>query len=391
MTSTPCTVSAARLVTPASDNHICSALLHWFAENARDLPWRHARTPYSTWVSEIMLQQTRSEVVVPYFARFMEHFPSLDALASARLEQVLKTWEGLGYYGRARRLHAAAQQVRDEHGGVFPDTYEALLELPGVGPYTAGAIASISFNRPVVAVDGNVRRVVSRLLALEGTPGERAFEAAVRETAMSLLPSSRPGSLNEALMELGATVCLPRAPHCVACPVRSMCRARATDAVNQYPTRSDRRPIPHRTMTAGVVVRSDGRILITRRRPSRLLGGMWRFPGGEHLDTADNLAEGLARALSDLQSICVEVGDKILEMNHAYTHFRITLHAYLCRPIAEEPDCAGDEPHRWIIPEELSAFPMAVTDRRIAETVGLLLAGRTLPPSESQRPRNDTS
>lgn len=343
-------------------------MLAWFAAHARDLPWRRDRTPYRVWVAEVMLQQTRVETVIPYYDRFLQRFPTVEALVEASLEEVLKVWEGLGYYARARNLHAAARRVVVEYGGQLPPAYEALRELPGMGPYIAGAVASIAFGRPVVALDGNGRRVLARLFAVEGDPRRTAVRRRLEALARSLLPSDRPGPFNEALMELGATVCLPRAPRCDRCPLAGDCRARQAGAEAQYPTRAASRPVPHYQVAAAVLLREDGRVLVARRREEDFLGGLWEFPGGKQED-GETLRECLARELREELGIGVEVGERLLTLEHAYTHFRITLHAFRCALREGEPRCLECADLRWVLPAEMDALPMSVADRRIAQAV----------------------
>lgn len=253
-------------------------LLDWFAREKRALPWRADRDPYRVWISEAMLQQTRVETVIPYFARFLARFPTLSDLAAAPLEDVLAHWSGLGYYRRARTLHAAAQAIVERHGGVFPRTREALLDLPGVGPYTAGAIASIAFDLCEPLVDGNVARVFARIFALDLEPDSKAFQTELWDRAERLVRAGdRPGEWNQALMELGATVCTPRTPSCGACPVRDLCRARADDRVDELP-RSKVRTTPIDVELLVVIVREGDRILLERRSETGRMAGMWQFP-----------------------------------------------------------------------------------------------------------------
>jgi A/G-specific adenine glycosylase len=315
-----------------------------------------------------MLQQTRVETVIPYYDRFLRRFPTLEALAAASLEDVLKVWEGLGYYARARNLYAAAQRVVAECEGRLPSTYEALRDLPGVGPYIAGAVASIAFGQPVVALDGNGRRVLARLFAVEGDPRRTAVRRRLEALAYSLLPSDRPGPFNEALMELGATICLPRVPRCDRCPLAEDCRAHRASAEEQYPTRTAFRSLPHYQVAAAVLLRGDGRVLVARRREEDFLGGLWEFPGGKQ-EGGETLQECLARELREELGIEVEVGERFLTLEHAYTHFRITLHAFRCVLRGGEPRCLECADLRWVLPAEMEALPMSVADRRIAQAV----------------------
>ena len=357
---------------------IAERLLAWFAEHARDLPWRRDRTPYRVWVAEVMLQQTRVETVLAYYDHFLRRFPTLEALAEASLEEVLRVWEGLGYYARARNLHAAARRVVEEYGGQLPSTFEALRGLPGMGDYTAGAVASIAFGQPVVALDGNGRRVLARLFAVEGDPRRAAVRRRLEAYARSLLPSDRPGLFNEALMELGATVCVPRSPRCDRCPLAEDCRAHRIGAEERFPERSPARPVPHHQVAAAVLLRGDGRVLVARRREEDFLGGLWEFPGGKQED-GETLQECLARELKEELDIEVEVGERLLTLEHAYTHFRITLHAFRCALREGEPRCLECADLRWVLPADLEALPMSVADRRIARAVQMWTDEGVLP------------
>jgi A/G-specific adenine glycosylase len=267
-------------------------LLAFFDASARDLPWRRRqREPYAIWISEIMAQQTRIDTVLPYFERWIERFPDVDTLADAPIDDVLKQWEGLGYYSRARNLHAAARVLRERHAGAIPDSYDALRALPGVGDYTAGAVASIAFGVPEPAVDGNVRRVLSRLLDEPAPSASR-----LRAVAAALVPADRPGDFNQALMELGARVCTPRSPRCTACPVAQHCAARAAGTQEDRPARRPKQAIPRYDVATVVLRNSDGRVLLVRRPPHGLLAGMWSFPGVEVAGEADAADAAVALA-----------------------------------------------------------------------------------------------
>lgn len=349
-------------------------LLAWFERHARDLPWRRRRTPYRVWLAEIMLQQTQVETVIPYYERFLARFPTVESLARAPLADVLKLWEGLGYYARARNLHAAAWQIVDGYGGQIPDTFEALLELPGVGLYTAGAVASIAFGRAVLAVDGNVRRVLSRAFEVREDVTRSATQRQLRELAADLLPRERPGLFNEALMELGAVVCTPRNPRCDECPLNEYCRARALDVVDALPVKRKRAPTPHYQVAAAVTTRADGRVLLAQRNTDDMLGGMWEFPGGKRED-GETLPECLVREMREELDVTVEVGERLTVVEHAYTHFRMTLHAFRCRLLDGEPRCLDCADFRWALPAEMAEFPMSVADRKVMQT---LIAGSGL-------------
>jgi A/G-specific adenine glycosylase len=348
-------------------------LLEWFAMQARDLPWRRDRTPYRVWVSEVMLQQTQVEIVCDYYRRFMARFPTVEALAAASLEEVLKVWQGLGYYSRARSLHRAAQQIVARHSGELPADVTALRRLPGIGAYTAGAIASIAFGIPAPAVDGNVRRVMARMLALEA-PAPPELE----EAARVLMPEDAPGPFTEALMELGATLCRPRSPQCLLCPWHDLCKARQSGKQEAFPVPKPRRAIPHYDVTAAVIIREDSRVLMARRRQEDMLGGLWEFPGGKRQE-GETLPEALRRELLEEMGIEIAVGEQLTIVQHAYTHFRITLYAFVCRLVTGEPRCIECDDFQWATVEEIRELPMAVTDRKIAGELEKLLAQNVIP------------
>ena len=344
--------------------YLAPRLLAWYADHGRDLPWRRTRDPYRLWVAEVMLQQTQVATVIPYYERFLARFPMVEALAAASLDEVLKLWEGLGYYARARRLHAAARQVVGEFGGRLPETVDELLSLPGIGPYTAGAIASIAYGQDAPALDGNVRRVLSRVFAVEQDVMRGVGQRRLWQLAESLLPLGRAGDFNQALMDLGATVCTPRAPSCRLCPLTKNCQARHLGRQEAFPTRRPRRPLPHYDVTAGVVWNGDGRFLIAQRPLDRMLGGLWEFPGGKQ-EPGESLAGCLRRELSEELDIEVAVGAPLTVVKHAYTHFRITLHAFHCQLVIGPPrarDCAD---WRWITLDDVDRFAFAAADHQI--------------------------
>lgn len=333
-------------------------LLAHYGRARRDLPWRRSRDPYAIWISEIMLQQTRVESVIPYYKRWMARFPDVVALAAAEVDDVLHAWEGLGYYSRARNLHRAAREVRDRFAGNLPSDPTVLRTLPGIGPYTAGAIASIAFGVVTPAVDGNAKRVLARLLDL---PAPTAAE--LQRHAAALVDSDRPGDFNQALMELGATVCTPRSPRCPACPLRSWCVARARGTVLDRPERAVRRPVPHRAFAVGVVVDADGRVLVRRRPEEGLLGGLWEFPAAE-IDEADSVEQGRRLALHAAMGPGSHLAGMALDVvHHAFTHFRATYHAYLFVADGSMPETGRGG--RWLRPEGFEGLAFPVAQRKI--------------------------
>ncbi|HSJ10388.1 MAG TPA: A/G-specific adenine glycosylase [Longimicrobiales bacterium] len=306
---------------------IRAALLAFFDASGRDLPWRRTRDPYAIWISEVMAQQTRVETVIPYWERWLARFPDVAALADAPADDVLKAWEGLGYYSRARNLHSAARVVRERHNGALPGTYDALRTLPGVGDYTAGAVASIAFDAREPAVDGNVRRVLSRLLD-EPAPSP----ARLRAAAARLVPATRPGDFNQALMELGARICTPRSPKCARCPVAAHCAARAAGTQLERPAPRVRKTLPVIDVATAVLRRADGAVLLVRRPARGLLAGMWTFPGLE-LAPAD-VVEDAVRALAASHGTALSAPRHIGDVEHTFSHRR---ERYICHELAIEP------------------------------------------------------
>ncbi len=368
---------------PATDDapattRLQSALLEWFAAHQRDLPWRaEPRDPYRVWLSEIMLQQTQVATVIPYFRRWLERFPTLKDLAEAPIDDALKLWEGLGYYARARNFHRAAQIVMRDYGGRIPDTVEGLQKLPGVGRYTAGAIASLAFGRDAPVLDGNVRRVLSRLCALTDAQSPAALNR-LWQLAESLLPAGRAGPFNEALMELGATLCAPRAPDCPRCPIRSMCRASAAGNPEAYPARAVRPLLPRRFAVAAVIEDAQGRVLMAQRAHHGLLGGLWEFPGGDLQPTDSDDEASRARRLAQLVrertgiSIRVMPADFVGSVNHTFTHFRLTrrvAHVRLSEAGATPRHAAGYIAARWVPREEISQLALTRSDQKIRDLV----------------------
>ena len=340
------------------------SLLKWYRTHARQLPWRGQNDPYAIWVSEIMLQQTRVETVIPYYQRWMERFPTLHHLAEAPLQEVLAAWEGLGYYSRARNLHQAAQLIVSR-GGVIPHTANALRKLPGVGRYTAGAIASIAFGENTPALDGNIRRVLARLFNVEEPARSPVGEARLWELAEAHLPDGYAGDYNQALMDLGSMLCTPRTPNCVVCPLAKMCIAYRLGIQAQRPVRAPKPSIPHLQVAAGVLAQ-DGRYLITQRPLQGLLGGLWEFPGGKQ-EPGEALPECLARELQEELGINVKVGEPLGVYRHAYTHFRVTVHTFQCRLLDDqEPKALQVHDLAWVAPSELKTYPMGKVDRQIA-------------------------
>lgn len=342
-------------------------LLAWYGKNKRALPWRKTRNPYRIWLSEILLQQTRVEAVIPYYEKFLARFPDVYALANAPLDAVLKTWEGAGYYARARNLHRTAQIVANERDGKFPRTVEGLLELPGIGRYTASAIASIAFNVNTPVVDGNVARVLCRVYAIREDPKAGATQNKLWETATALLPKGHARDFNQALMELGATICLPKNPRCLLCPVQKDCAARQLGIQNELPVKRAKKELPHKIIAAGVIYKR-GKILIQQRLSEGLLGGLWEFPGGK-VEAGESLAECVAREVREELGIEIRVGKEILAVDHAYSHFSITLHAFRCEFVAGRVKPASAQNWKWVAPRELEHYAFPAANKKIIQAL----------------------
>lgn len=316
-----------------------------------------------------MLQQTRVETVIPYYERWMERFPTIRALAAATLQEVLVAWEGLGYYGRARNLYKSAQLVMQEYNGRLPEEARFLRKLPGIGRYTAAAIASIAFSRDEPTLDGNIRRVLARHFDVTDNARSAIGEQKLWRLTAQNLPPGQAGEYNQALMDLGATLCTPKSPKCNLCPVEGTCKSWILGIQEQRPVLFAKPGIPHHTVTAAVISRGE-MVLITRRPARGLLGGMWEFPGGKQ-KPGEDLPSCLRREIGEELGVVIEVGDQIGVYRHAYTHFRITLYAYQCILLNGEPRPIQSEEVRWVLPNELTQYPMGKIDRQIAKTLVL--------------------
>jgi A/G-specific adenine glycosylase len=314
-----------------------------------------------------MLQQTQVTTVMSYYRRFLDKFPTVDTLAAAPLAEVLKAWEGLGYYARARNLHRAAVEIVDTFGGVIPDNYAGLRRLPGFGPYTAGAVASIACGEAVPAIDGNVKRVLARLFVIDSDIARNPAARQVKEAAAALVDPAAPGDWNQALMELGATVCLPQSPTCLLCPLDDLCQGRRRGIEQELPVKPTRKALPHYDVTAAVI-RHNGQILIAQRPLDGMLGGLWEFPGGKR-EAGETLAECLRREIKEELGVEIEVGRPVATIKHSYTHFKITLHAFYCRLRQGSPRALGVADWRWVTLKEIDTFPFPRTDQKIIEAL----------------------
>jgi A/G-specific adenine glycosylase len=313
-------------------------------------------------VSEIMLQQTQVRTVIPYYQRWLAQFSTIEQLALADLQQVLKAWEGLGYYTRARNLHRAAQEIMEHYGGVFPTRLAEVLALPGIGRTTAGGILSAAFNQPVAILDGNVKRVLARLVALPVPPAKAMKQ--LWQFSETLLDQEHPREFNQALMDLGATVCTPKKPDCNSCPWTSHCQAYNLGMQCDLPMRETSSPLPHKTIGVAVIWNEQGQILIDRRRPEGLLGGLWEFPGGK-IELGETVEECIKREIQEELGIEIEVGDRLITINHAYSHFSVTLTVHHCRHLTGVPQPIESDEIRWVTLDEIDQFPFPKANSQI--------------------------
>ncbi|MBL8062788.1 MAG: A/G-specific adenine glycosylase [Anaerolineales bacterium] len=339
-------------------NRLSTKLLAWYKAQKRILPWRDHPDPYAVWVSEIMLQQTRVDTVIPYFEKWMKLFPTVKALASASEQDVLNAWEGLGYYSRARNLHKAAKIVAEKFMGELPRDLDDLRSLPGIGRYTVGAIASMAFGMNEPTLDGNLRRVFSRLFDVDEFADSPAGEKILWELAAGNLPKGQAGDYNQALMDLGATICLPKNPRCLLCPLMTLCKAREKGTQELRPVLKPKKAVPSYVHAAAVIV-ERGRVLLSQRPADGLLGGMWEFPNAR---VEGDPAKVLVKALDSATSIKVKRGEALGVVEHAYSHFRVTVHPFRC----EKVSIPKKKDLKWVKLSELEDYPMGKVDREIA-------------------------
>ncbi len=347
------------------------ALIDWYEKDHRDLPWRNTQEPYAVWLSEVMLQQTQVATVIAYYHRFLEAFPTIADLAKAPESKVLKLWEGLGYYARCRNLHQAAQHVMTHHDGIFPDTLEAVEALPGIGKSTAGAILTFSKGQKHPLLDGNVKRVLTRLYDVDENPSKASVQKRLWQYSSDLLaPASTANeayAFNQAIMELGATLCTPKTPACLLCPVGQHCEAKANGTQQERPVKTAKKPTPHYHIGAAVIWHND-LILIQQRPRNGLLGGLWEFPGGKQ-EPDETLKETVIREIHEELAIEIEVGEKLTEVKHAYSHFKITLHAYHCQYLSGEPQLLSADALTWARPDELTQYAFPKANNRVIDEI----------------------
>lgn len=370
---------------PASDSHdwpdfvvaaLRQALLDWYRREGRQLPWRNISDPYAIWISEIMLQQTQVKTVLPYYQRWLAQFPTVEALAAADLQTVLKAWEGLGYYARARNLHQAAQRIVADHGGKIPTRFDHITALPGIGRTTAGGILSSAFNLPYAILDGNVKRVLARLMALQQPPAKALNQ--LWAWSEQLLDRENPRDFNQALMDLGATLCTRRQPDCPRCPWQAHCRAYNLNVQTEIPMTETKAPIPHKHIGVAVIWNDENQILIDRRKQEGLLGGLWEFPGGK-LEANETIEDCIRREIQEELGIEIAVGDRLCTVTHAYSHFKVTLNVHHCTHLGGTPQPIECDEVRWVTLDTIGDYPFPKANIQIIDALKAYWAEQSAP------------
>ena len=340
-------------------------LLVWYDKMKRDLPWRATKDPYCIWISEVMLQQTQVKIVLPYYRRWIKTLPTVEELASAPEQKILKLWEGLGYYSRARNLKKAAQIVTKEMDSKLPFTVAGLQNLPGIGRYTAGAIASIAFGLKAPALDGNVKRVLSRLFCINDNGATAASENRLWKKAEDLLPTRRAGDFNQALMELGATLCMPKSPICKRCPLSTDCEAFLKGSLEQFPPAKQKVPVKKIEVSAGIILKNK-KVYIQQRAKNGLMGGLWEFPGGKRKKD-ESPEDCLKREIREELGANIANLKKIMTIKHTYTQFRVTLHVFNCCLSSGKLRPNGCEQWKWVPPAKLDKYPFPAANVKIVK------------------------
>lgn len=363
----PTATPRARSTGTCEEGEQVDALLTWYKASARTLPWRESREPYAIWVSELMLQQTRVDTVIPYYQRWMERFPNVGALAQAPLDEVLRMWQGLGYYRRATYLHQAAKEVL-QRGGEWPATLEEWRALPGVGDSTASSILSICYGHRLPVFDGNVQRVVARVVgcqeSVDAPSVKRRLQAVAREWVEQ---SSNPGDHNQAMMDLGATLCTSAKAQCQQCPLNPKCEACRLGVALKIPVKKAKATVPHFDVAVAVLIR-EGRLFLQQRPQGGLLGGLWELPGGK-MEPGETSQDAVVREIREELGVEASVEAEIATVKHAYSHFRVTLHAHTCH-LHQAPEPPTGTACAWVAPAELGSYALPKATLKVLAQLG---------------------
>ena len=349
-----------------NSNDFRYSILKWYDQVKRPLRWRDTSNPYIIWISEVMLQQTRVDQVTPFFERFIQAFPTIESLATADLQDVLMLWEGLGYYSRARNLHQSAKIILDTHNGEIPSDWDKIKNLKGIGDYTAAAVLSIAYKKPYGVVDGNVIRVISRYLGITEDVTKASVKNIIQKTMNELIDPDRPGEFNQGVMELGSLICTPIKPKCEICPISTNCLAYNHVQTDIIPYKPKKKQVPHFDIAVGIIMGPDGKILISKRPDNVMLGGLWEFPGGK-MEPGESLVQCLERELNEELSITIENITEFIAIKHAYSHFKVTIHAFTCNIKSGSPHNISSTELRWISVNELPNYPFPKANRKISD------------------------
>lgn len=343
-------------------------LINWFNKSKRDLPWRKNRTPYRVWISELMLQQTRVNQVIPYYNKWMKNFPSLTKLSSASEQDILKLWEGLGYYSRARNIHKSSQIIKDKYQNKFPKNPSEIELLPGIGSYTKAAICSLAYNLDYAVLDGNVIRVLSRFFLYDKDILKNSSKKHLQEIIDSSLPEGKAGEFNEAMMELGSQICTPKSPKCNICPIENKCLAKKTNQQSQYPIKNIKKNIPHIIVGAAVIIDSKNRILVSQRSNKKMLGGLWEFPGGKK-ELNETIEQCIIREIKEEVGLKIEIKNFLTCINHSYSHFSMEMHTYYAKIINGFPKGLEGQKIKWLKKNRLRELPYSIADLKVIDAI----------------------
>jgi A/G-specific adenine glycosylase len=342
-------------------------LLAWYNQHARDLPWRDSHDPYRIWISEVMLQQTRVETVIPYYQRWMMTFPDLARLAASGENEVMQLWEGLGYYGRVRNILKTSHILIKDNQGRFPETIKELKALPGIGDYIAGALASIAFGQNEIALDGNGLRVIARVVDYKEPVNRPAAKADIRQVMQEMLPEGNAGDFNQAVMDLGSLICTVKNPQCNHCPIQSECLAFKLGTQSKVPIREAKKPLPQYEVVAAVIQQGN-KVLIDKRKADGLLGGLWEFPGGK-VEVGEDLHSALIREIKEELGVDFIIQKKLGKYKHAYTHFKVTVFVFSGQITSGEPRPLVADEIQWAAVQDLERYPMGKVDRLISLSI----------------------